>query len=53
MADVDASTTKATGMGAKAMMAPMTLPGTGEFSIIADPQGAVFSMFKAEERGRS
>jgi predicted enzyme related to lactoylglutathione lyase len=28
----------------------MTLPGTGRFSILADPQGAVFSLFKADQK---
>ena len=50
VADVDASTKKASDMGAKVLMPPMTLPGTGEFSILADPQGAVFSLFKAEAK---
>jgi predicted enzyme related to lactoylglutathione lyase len=29
-------------------MGPMTTDGVGRLAIVADPQGAVFSIFKAE-----
>lgn len=45
--DVDAITNQATGMGAKVHLAPMTMEGVGRFAMIADPQGAVFAIFKS------
>ena len=44
--DCDASTAKATQAGAKVYMPPMSMEGVGRFSIVADPQGAVFSLFQ-------
>jgi uncharacterized protein len=43
--DCDASTTKAKALGGQAAVAPMDIPGTGRFSVISDPQGAMFAMF--------
>jgi predicted enzyme related to lactoylglutathione lyase len=45
--DVDASAAKAKQMGANLYLAPMTMEGVGRFSVIADPQGAVFAIFKS------
>jgi hypothetical protein len=45
--DVDASANKAKEIGAKLHLAPMTMEGVGRFSVIADPQGAVFAIFKS------
>lgn len=45
--DVDAAANKAKGMGAKLYLAPMSMEGVGRFSVIADPQGAVFAIFKS------
>ncbi len=45
--DVDATAAKAKQMGAKLHLAPMTMEGVGRFSVIADPQGAVFAIFKS------
>ncbi len=45
--DVDASASKAKQMGAKLYLAPMTMEGVGRMSVIADPQGAVFAIFKS------
>jgi uncharacterized protein len=45
--DVDASAAKAKQMGAKLYLAPMTMEGVGRMSVIADPQGAVFAIFKS------
>jgi uncharacterized protein len=45
--DVDACANKAKGMGAKLYLAPMSMEGVGRFSVIADPQGAVFAIFKS------
>lgn len=45
--DVDASASKAKGMGANLYLPPMTVEGVGRMSVIADPQGAVFAIFKS------
>jgi predicted enzyme related to lactoylglutathione lyase len=44
--DCDTSTAKVKEMGGKVMMAPMTLENVGRFSVVADPQGAAFSLFQ-------
>ena len=45
--DVDASAAKAKQMGANFFLAPTTMEGVGRMAVIADPQGAVFSIFKS------
>jgi len=47
--DVDASTAKARGLGATAVVEPMDIPGEagGRFSVLLDPQGAAFGVFQA------
>jgi uncharacterized protein len=45
--DVDASASKAKEMGAKLFLQPMTMEGVGRMSVVADPQGAVFAIFKS------
>ena len=47
MDDVDVSAAKAKDMGAKLCLAPKTMEGVGRMSVIADPQGAVFAIFKS------
>ena len=44
--DPDATVKKATAMGAKPIVAPMDIPNVGRFSVVQDPQGAVFAVFK-------
>jgi hypothetical protein len=44
--DCDEATSRATQLGAKAMVAPRDIPSTGRFSILTDPQGAMFALFK-------
>jgi predicted enzyme related to lactoylglutathione lyase len=45
--DCDASTKKAQDLGGKVLAPPMDIPGNiGRFSIVQDPQGAVFALFK-------
>ena len=44
--DVDASATTAETNGAKLIVPPMDIPNVGRFSVIADPQGAVFALYK-------
>jgi uncharacterized protein len=45
--DVDATANKAKEMGAKLFLAPMSIEGVGRMSVMADPQGAVFAIFKS------
>jgi predicted enzyme related to lactoylglutathione lyase len=45
--DVDATASKAKEMGATLFMPPTTMEGVGRMSVIADPQGAVFAIFKS------
>ena len=46
--DCDAMTQKAIDLGATSIVPPTDIPNTGRFSIIADPQGAVFAFIKPE-----
>jgi predicted enzyme related to lactoylglutathione lyase len=45
--DCDVSTEKAKAGGAKVYAGPMTMEGVGRWSVIADPQGAVFALFQS------
>jgi predicted enzyme related to lactoylglutathione lyase len=49
--DCDAATAKATGLGAKVLMPAKTLENVGRWSIVADPQGAVFAIFQPIQHG--
>lgn len=42
---VDDSAAKATELGGSVMAPPMDIPGMGRFAVLADPQGAVFSVY--------
>jgi hypothetical protein len=44
--DIEASTTKAKGLGASIVMPPTKIPDAGRFAIINDPQGAMFAIFQ-------
>jgi predicted enzyme related to lactoylglutathione lyase len=46
--DVDATTKKATELGASALMEPMDVPNVGRIAVIRDAQGAVFGIIKPE-----
>ncbi len=50
VSDCDASTAKAKELGGREYMAPMSMEGVGRFSVMADPQGAVFSLFQPAQR---
>lgn len=50
VADCDASTAKAKALGAKVMVGPQDIPNTGRFSIVSDPQGAVFALFQFTQK---
>jgi uncharacterized protein len=45
--DVDQTAGKAKELGAKFLVPPISMEGVGRFSVIADPQGAVFAIFKS------
>jgi len=45
--DVDATANKAKEMGAKLFLPPMSMEGVGRMSVMADPQGAAFAIFKS------
>jgi predicted enzyme related to lactoylglutathione lyase len=47
VADVEASVAKAKQLGGKILMPPKFMEGVGAWAILADPQGAVFSVFKS------
>ena len=44
--DVDAWTKKVTDRGGKVWKGPQDIPGVGRFSVVADPHGAAFILFK-------
>lgn len=46
VADVDASAKLAEKLGGKIYAPPTDIPGVGRFSVLADPQGATFAIFK-------
>jgi len=50
VADVDASSAKAKELGAKFYLEPMSMEGVGRMAVLADPQGALFAMFKESPR---
>ena len=45
--DVDASAEKAKKLGGKLYLDPVSMPEVGRLAVIADPQGAVFAIFKS------
>jgi predicted enzyme related to lactoylglutathione lyase len=44
--DVDESAEKVTSLGGQIHCPPMDIPGVGRFSVVADPTGAMFALFK-------
>ena len=44
--DCDAVTARAQSLGATVYVPPSDIPGTGRFSVLADPQGAVFALYQ-------
>ena len=50
VSDVDASAQKAQELGARIYAPPMTIEGAGRMAVLADPQGAVFAIFKSARR---
>lgn len=51
VADLDAAVAKVTAKGGKVLMPPMDIPGDGRFSVVADPQGAVISLYATKAGG--
>ena len=47
VSDCEAATEKAKSLGAQVYVPPMTIEGAGIMSVVADPQGAVFALFKS------
>ena len=46
VADADKAAEKVTALGGKVLNPPMDIPNIGRFAVVADPQGAVFSVIK-------
>ena len=44
--DLEASTQKAAALGARVCVGPTPIPDVGRFSLLADPTGAMFSLFQ-------
>jgi predicted enzyme related to lactoylglutathione lyase len=47
--DVDTTAKKAEGLGAKIFKEPFDIPKVGRIAVLADPQGAVFAIYKPED----
>ncbi len=47
--DVDAAAKKVEKLGGKVYKEPTDIPGAGRFSVVADPHGAIFSLFASAE----
>jgi predicted enzyme related to lactoylglutathione lyase len=47
VANVEATTGKVGQLGGKVLMPPRNMENVGTWSVVADPQGAVFSLFKS------
>lgn len=51
VADLDGAVARVAELGGKVHKAPTDIPTIGRFSIVADPQGAVLSLFEPEGEG--
>jgi predicted enzyme related to lactoylglutathione lyase len=51
VSDVDKTTAQARQQGAKVFVPPMTMEHVGRWSVLADPQGAVFAAFQSASHG--
>jgi hypothetical protein len=47
VSDVDATAAKVKDLGGRVYMGPQDLPKVGRFAVVADPQGAMFDIFKS------
>ena len=50
--DVDAATERVAKAGGRVHRTPTDIPDIGRFSVLADPQGAMFMLFKPRRQGR-
>jgi predicted enzyme related to lactoylglutathione lyase len=50
--DVDAAVTQAEGLGGATVVPGTDIPTVGRFAVIADPQGAIFSVFTPTDGGQ-
>jgi predicted enzyme related to lactoylglutathione lyase len=50
VSDTDATANKAKELGGKAMVPPTDIPNVGRFSVLQDPQGAVFAIIRMNPR---
>jgi predicted enzyme related to lactoylglutathione lyase len=48
--DCDATVAKAKQLGAKVYFGPISMEGVGRFAVVADPQGAAFSVFQSARK---
>jgi predicted enzyme related to lactoylglutathione lyase len=48
VADCDKTVAQATSLGGKVFVPPTDIPKTGRFSVLQDPQGAVFTVIKLD-----
>ena len=46
--DVDATAARTRELGGQVWVEPMTIPTVGRFAVLADPQGAMFAVYKPE-----
>jgi hypothetical protein len=46
VADADKAAEMVTALGGQVLNPPMDIPGIGRFAVVADPQGAIFSVMK-------
>ena len=51
--DVNENARRAIDLGGRVIKEPSDIPNTGRFAIIADPSGAMFSIFKMAEGGHN
>lgn len=51
--DVDENAKRAVDLAGRVIKEPSDIPNTGRFAIIADPSGAMFSIFKMAEGGHN
>ena len=49
VADVDATVRQASELGARTFVPPRDIPNAGRFSVLADPQGAVFAVYASAQ----
>lgn len=45
--DIDAVARRAADLGAQTYVAPQDIPNVGRFAVLADPQGAMFALYKS------